>query len=265
MRKRYRYFHIYLEAPKSNIEQAEARRLARQAPSGPPSQCGCTGRDGRDGLPGRDGRDGEEGDPGPYGVPGIPGPPGRPGADGGGVTYIRWGRTTCPEVEGTEMIYEGIMAGSWYDHPGGGANYLCLPKTAMYHPEATTANIRRSNLYGTEYQITGGQALVAHHDHNAPCAVCDVSTRSRKIMIPGTYECPSGWTVEYSGWLMSAHDSGHKGRTEFVCVDKDPEDIAGLYANTNGALLYPVEVVCTGIPCPPYDDRKELSCVVCTR
>ena len=46
------------------------------------------------------------GKPGPIGVPGPPGPQGPAGADGGGVTYVRWGRTTCPEVEGTEMIYD---------------------------------------------------------------------------------------------------------------------------------------------------------------
>ena len=64
------------------------------------------------------------------------------------MTYIRWGRTTCPEVEGTEMIYEGVMAGSWYHHTGGGANHLCLTKQALYHPEATTANADHSRIYG---------------------------------------------------------------------------------------------------------------------
>ena len=59
-----------------------------------------------------------------------------------------------------------------------------------------------------------------------PCAVCEVSTRSKHIMVPGTYECPSGWLVEYSGWLMTGH-YGHKGRHEFVCLDKDPETVPG--------------------------------------
>ena len=46
--------------------------------------------------------------------------------------YIRWGRTVCPDVTGTELVYEGIAAGSWYRHSGGGSNYLCLPKDPKY-------------------------------------------------------------------------------------------------------------------------------------
>ena len=41
--------------------------------------------------------------------------------------------------------------------------------------------------------------------------------------------------------------------------------IPGLYGNEDGVLLQPVEAVCNGIPCPPYDDHKDLSCVVCTK
>ena len=52
----------------------------------------------------------------------------------------------------------------------------------------------------------------------------------------------------------------------FVCLDKDPEAIPGHQHNTNGALMYHVEAECTvGLPCVPYDNRKELSCVVCTK
>ena len=95
--------------------------------------------------------------------------------------------------------------------------------------------------------------------------VCEVSTRSKHIMVPGTYECPSGWLVEYSGWLMAGHH-GHKGRHEFVCLDKDPETVPGEAGDNDGALMYHVQGNCGhGIPCPPYDIRKEMSCVVCTK
>ena len=57
------------------------------------------GRDGRDGLPGRDGEDGK---PGPQGEQGPPGPIGPPGPRSSGVTYIRWGKSSCPSVTGTE-------------------------------------------------------------------------------------------------------------------------------------------------------------------
>ena len=242
---------------------------------------------------GRDGRDGLPGPPGPPGPPGIPGAAGTPGVAaidlhyvhppttdtpttvippttpppppvttvGGGVTYIRWGRTSCPTVVGTEDIYNGIMAGSFYDHTGGGSNYICMVKEARYHPGSGSGS---SNIYGTEYE-TRGDALHSLQDQNIPCAVCHVTTRSAQLMIPGTDQCPGGWTTEYTGWLMSAY-TGHKASTMYVCVDKDAQPLPGLGAGKDAALLYHVNVACGfGIPCPPYVHAIELACVVCTK
>ena len=68
--------------------------------------CARNGRDGRDGLPGVQGPAGERR---PAGATGAQGPP---GPRSGGATYIRWGRTTCPDTEGTELVYAGWAAGS---------------------------------------------------------------------------------------------------------------------------------------------------------
>ncbi len=87
---------------------------------------------GRDGRDGRDGKDGERGETGNQGEPGIQGPPGPPAPPSGGVVYTRWGRTTCPDTQGTELLYEGIAGGSAHNHKGGGANYLCLPEEPEY-------------------------------------------------------------------------------------------------------------------------------------
>ena len=214
------------------------------------------------GAPGRDGRDGDRGLRGGIGLTGAPGPP---GLSGGGVAYTRWGRTTCPT--GATLVYKGLAAGSHYTHHGGGANVLCLLKNPKYNPGTTTVNSNAALLYGSEYQLYGGQALNRglRHDHNVPCAVCHVSTRSSQIMVPGTYQCPPGWTPEYSGWLMAEHHT-HKGRNMFTCMDKDAELVPGQPANNDGNLFYHVEVDCgTGIPCPPHSGSKELSCVVCTK
>ena len=171
----------------------------------------------------------------------------------------------CPNVTGTELVYEGLAAGSHYQHQGGGANYICTASgdNAEYHPEATTRNFGDSVLYGVEYEARSGQALSDLFNHNAPCVVCEVSSRSKQIMIPGRYTCPDTWTVEYSGWLMSGHH-GHR-RAMHICLDKTPETVIGKAADTDGALLYHVEADCTGLPCPNYDQTKELSCVVCTK
>ncbi len=56
-------------------------------------------------------------------------------------------------------------------------------------------------------------------------------------------------------------------RSMFECVDKGQESVPGSHANTEGALFYHVEANCgtAGLPCPPYNDYKELNCVVCTK
>ena len=54
-------------------------------------------------------------------------------------------------------------------------------------------------------------------------------------------------------------------RNSFECVDKDPESIPGSAGSTNGALFLHVEATCNGLPCPPYDPQKELTCAVCSK
>ena len=58
---------------------------------------------------------------------------------------------------------------------------------------------------------------------------------------------------------------GDSGRTMYECVDISLEGIPGSIADTDGAKLYHIEASCNGMPCPPYNSYKELSCVVCTR
>jgi hypothetical protein len=83
------------------------------------------------------------------------------------------------------------------------------------------------------------------------------------FMFPGKISCPTSWTMEYSGYLMTSDEDNQKKTYE--CVDKDPESIPGSSANTNGALFHHVEAQCNGLPCPPYDTAKEMTCVVCTK
>ncbi len=228
------------------------------------------GRDGRDGLsvvgpPGRDGKDGndgekgKDGEKGETGEPGIQGPPGPTST---GVVYTRWGRTTCPDT-GAELLYEGIAAGSDYNQYGGGVNYLCLPEEpeySAYQPGDQTHNY----LYGTEYQTWNAGPLRYIAEHNAPCAVCYVQTRETVLMLPARLTCPSNWTLEYNGYLMSERYI-HKHSSTFECVDINPETIPGSAPNTDGAMFHFNEAKCNGIPCPPYDPQKEITCAVCSK
>ena len=89
-------------------------------------------------------------------------------------------------------------------------------------------------------------------------------------MFPALKNCPSGWTHEYHGYLMSEDHNNNGGskhyRTEFVCVDRDPQVVPGTGANQNGVLFYAVESRCKGsLACGKYVDEKEMTCVVCTK
>ena len=223
---------------------------------------GIQGRDGRQGRDGPQGRDGTPGGPrgerGPIGVQGPPGPP------GGGATYIRWGNSSCPEVSGTTIVHTGIAGGSYYSQTGGGTNYLCMPEDPEYSSNLTyRAGVQNySPIHGAEYE----SPIQGRHNYNAPCALCYVSARSAHIMIPAMASCPSSWTREYFGYLMSVHRS-YK-RSSFVCVDESMESIPDTQANSEGTLFYHTEAYCgTGLPCSgtAYNNHQELNCVVCTK
>ena len=180
--------------------------------------------------------------------------------------YTRWEKSTCPQMEGTQIVYSGITGSTFFNREGGGANYLCMPKDPEYNPTLTYRNNlgnKRAFVQGTEYQspLQGLQA------HNAPCAVCHVSTRPTILMIPAKASCPPTWTREYYGYLMSSNSQyrDHK-RTMFECVDADQESLHGTHATTDGTFFYHVEAACnTGLPCLPYISNKQLNCVVCTK
>jgi hypothetical protein len=79
-------------------------------------------------------------------------------------------------------------------------------------------------------------------------------------MIPGTYQCPSGWIPEYNGWLMGG--GRYNSSITPFCIAKVPEAIPGVFG---GVYIEPIFAGCArGIPCPPYNGSKEMSCVVCT-
>ena len=216
-------------------------------------------------LRGRDGRDGRDGVPGPHGPQGQKGDQGVAGPAGpryGGVVYTRWGKSSCPSVSGTTLVYAGRAGGTWYTRKGGAANYLCMPDDPdylSYKPGVQGWNY----LYGAEYQTFSGSPFSAVQDHNVPCAVCYASTRVAVTMIPAKTSCPSTWTLEYSGYLMSEYYAHH--RTMYECVDKNPDSVPGSASSTDGILFYHVEANSNGMLCPPYDPQKELTCAVCTK
>ena len=245
---------------------------------GQPGRPGQAGRSGNPGFPGIDGEKGMKGEQGIAGLrgpmgpaggkgdvggkgdAGPPGPHGAPGITSGGVIYVRWGRTICPNTPGTELVYTGRAAGSFYNQQGGTNDYLCLPEQPEYL-DFSPGTQGHSAIHGAEYE--DGSPLPVANSQNVPCVVCNTGPRGSLLMIPARISCPASWTLEYNGYLMTTHRS--QLRVSAECVDKDAEAIPGLDGDTNGALFYFTEAVCNGIDCPPYDPAKELTCAVCTK
>ena len=231
---------------------------------------GDTGREGRNGIPGPQGPagisgpQGAVGEKGGRGDPGLPGPQGAQGPPTGGAVYTRWGRTSCPSGQGTELLYSGRAGGTRLAHKGGAANILCLPNDPQYSRYGSGVT-GYSPLTGVQYATASGQPFSSVDDHNMPCAVCYTSSRVTVLMIPAKLTCPTNWTTEYTGYILTNYHS-YNGRHLYECIDQAPESVPGLDAyDGNNARFWHVEATCNSLSCPPYDAEKEVTCVVCTR
>ncbi|PVD25174.1 hypothetical protein C0Q70_15672 [Pomacea canaliculata] len=108
-----------------------------------------------------------------------------------GAVYERWGNSGCPN--GTQLVYSGLIGGSYYTHTGAAANALCLPLNPVLDNNPGASDL--TGIYGAELQVTP----LPRHNFDPLCAVCR-SPRATILMVPAASACPSGWTVEYSGY-----------------------------------------------------------------
>ena len=92
--------------------QAERGDNGEQGPTGLQGERGDNGEQGLQGERGDNGEQGPTGLQGPTGEQGPQGIQGPPGPSGGGAVYTRWGRTVCPDTNGTQLVYEGLAAGT---------------------------------------------------------------------------------------------------------------------------------------------------------
>ncbi|XP_048737978.2 uncharacterized protein LOC125652665 [Ostrea edulis] len=179
-----------------------------------------------------------------------------------GTTYIRWGRKSCPALNGTSLLYSGFAASGFYDAKAASTNTLCLPHDPDTAPVGLPVYADYGRIYGSEYEFNFKN--IALND-DVPCAVC-YTTQAVSIMIPAKTSCPSSWTKQYAGFLTSGGYYSDQYGNEYLCVDGDPEYMTdgARRHNENGRLFYPVHSVCGSLPCPPYKDSQNLGCVVCT-
>ena len=183
----------------------------------------------------------------------------------GGTVYVRWGHDQCPST--AQLVYSGRAGGPFWNQGGSGSYPQCLPLDPNFLTPISGDQRGRGLMYGAEYETFTDSNSHVHgsHDLEVPCAVCHVSNRTAVYMVPAKYTCPTGWTREYYGYLMSEHDASNRHRTQYTCVDTAFKPVPGTPTSKNGLLFYFVEGRCGSLPCPPYDNTRELSCSVCTK
>ena len=81
----------------------------------------------------------------------------------------------------------------------------------------------------------------------------------------GRATCPDGFSSSYKGFVFSNYYSSQTG--QFVCVDEEPESLPNDRRSTddNQGRLYPVEVKCGTLNCPPFTNDREVPCAQCSR
>lgn len=164
----------------------------------------------------------------------------------------------------TFKVWLGFTAGSPYDIDGGAASFVCLPQHPTWGKYQDGRQDSGGFISGTEFEPAPLNFFPQNMDQqDAPCVVCRVP-RATTLMIAGRTNCYAGWTMEYTGYLMTGHTT-QKGGTDYVCIDANPEAVYHGEASLNGKLLYPTEVKCGSLPCQEYPDGRELACVVCSK
>ncbi|CAC5397742.1 unnamed protein product [Mytilus coruscus] len=187
----------------------------------------------------------------------------------GGVSYIQWGRSTCTS-RNSELVYDGYTGGSSYTKSGSAVNHLCLPKQPQWgvYDEKVNNNAFVGGVAFDVHDIDIKNFLFdnsKYDGYSLPCAVCHTKIGSSTIMIPGRKDCIGCWKKEYTGYLMSGWP-GHASATEYICVDADAEKLKKASNWNDKRMLYSVAAKCNGIlPCPPYVDGREMTCVVCSK
>ncbi len=175
------------------------------------------------------------------------------------ATYVRWGSGSCPDVNGTTLVYSGYTGGNWFGNQGGASNHLCMPTDPEYTLPFEAGIQGASNINGAEYE----SVFLGTANRNAVCAVCSVSTRAEVIMIPAKTSCPADWTNEYIGYIMSERTTNY--RTMYICVDTSMGFVPNSFDHMDSTDLWNTEANCASLPCPPYNDEQELGCVVCSK
>jgi len=180
-----------------------------------------------------------------------------------GITYTRWGRTTC--AGDATVFHTGYAASAKWDETGSGKNYICLADQPEWGK--VTAGVQGgSRLFGTQYALDAYWAPFSMtsfpnsktNQVPMPCVICD-SPNTKVQLASGSINCPAGWNSEYNGYLGALYQQA----SEWICIDGTPEPRGAVYGAWQ-AHFHVAEVFCGTLPCSVYPDGNEVSCAVCS-
>lgn len=161
------------------------------------------------------------------------------------LIYKRWGRKDCPET--ATLVYHGYLV----DSPSG-SHFAC-------HSKGSTHDLN------SEQSVALQRVQNTIEKNQLPCSACHATLRRSQMMIRGWKVCPSGWTVEYRGYLLSPHKVNAAQRKQVICVDEKAEKDATNSSTGAGATLVRLGRFCKSFPCKKPYRRHLLPCAVCTK
>lgn len=173
-----------------------------------------------------------------------------------GSVFIRWGNGTCPTT--TNLLYSGFAFNEHYTHVGGGAEATCVTP-------GDPGAIGPGNLYGDllNLVVSGGDRQRMPpgiiESRKIKCAQCYAD--GPNFVAFGTDNCPTGWTVSYSGYAMGAYYTYSKSNRH--CVDNvnfDSSVTSSTYGDVwSGTVLWDNTDV--GI----FETNRYVKCAVCIK
>ena len=189
-------------------------------------------------------------------------------SNGGGNTYIRWGRNTCDKGE---VVYNGVAVARE------GSNPICLPNYDQSNDDISLKNVPpvfdfdlpgRASIEGESQNLS---LVGIRHDNNIQsrllCALCFLPSLPAPTLIVGTHRCPKVgvWRLEYYGQLVTT-------ASDYICVDLEkvmqrPGENGDLTTSSFAYLLQSVSADCQGsmFSCAAGRRFEEIPCAVCTR
>lgn len=150
---------------------------------------------------------------------------------------------------------------------GSGSDYICFPTS--YTPPSNVdsyQNAERGKIYGVELQSSSSDIPFGTSSDQKPpaCAVCHALSAKAIVTVPGKWTCPTGFEVEYTGYLVSEGSADSQTAKGFACLDSSPAFVTTT-SQSDQAKVYAVQVNCGTLDCSTYTDHAKLKCAVCSK